>query len=112
MFITRTDASLFVSCASVKVRNNQTNRKISFLIHETNLKTTKQIDFRFVSVCTENIFSLFRGYPTEDSLKLTTEHVHTCSYCLSLLFQALDEVYQFTDFSLHVMRSNSNSLPF
>jgi hypothetical protein len=61
------ETDVFVSVVSKRIRNTETNQNkptnfvISFAKQTEN--QPKQIEFRFVSVRTENIFCLFRGHP-------------------------------------------------
>jgi hypothetical protein len=59
------ETCMFVSVVSIHVRNTETNRKKYFFGFVKQTETQpKQIEFRFFSVQTENIFCLFRGHPT------------------------------------------------
>jgi hypothetical protein len=57
-------ADLFVSVVSILIRNTETNRN-----KPKNEKQPKQVEFRFVSVRTENLFCLFRGHPSYDDVR-------------------------------------------
>jgi hypothetical protein len=64
------ETDLFVSVVSKRVWNTETNRnkpkKIVFGFAKQTENQPKQIEFRFVSVRTENFFCLFRGHPSSE----------------------------------------------
>jgi hypothetical protein len=57
------ETDLFVSVFSKRVRNTETNQKIVIGFAKQTENEPKQIEFRFVSVRTENKICLFRGHP-------------------------------------------------
>jgi hypothetical protein len=60
------ETCMFVSVVSIHVRNTEINRKKYFFGFVKQTETQpKQIEFRFFSVQTENIFCLFRGHPRQ-----------------------------------------------
>jgi hypothetical protein len=59
------ETNLFVSVLSVvSIRIQKRTEKFVFWFRETNQIQPKQIEFRFVSVRTENLFCFFRGHPS------------------------------------------------
>jgi hypothetical protein len=79
------ETDLFVSVVSIWIRNTETNRNkpkkecISFAKQTEN--QPKQVEFRFVSVRTENFVCLFRGHPT-CMFSLIHFEVLVSNYCI------------------------------
>jgi hypothetical protein len=70
---------MFVSDVSIHVEYTETNRKnlenVIFAFLKQTKKQPKQIELRFLSVQTKNIFFLFRGHHT---IRLWSCFYHPC----------------------------------
>jgi hypothetical protein len=58
----------FVSVISKRIRNTETNRNNRKNVLLVSRNKPKKIEFRFVSVRTENFFCLFRGHPSANTV--------------------------------------------